>query len=330
MSTNGRALAVSVVPQETRREAILHIGATADRLGYDAFFLPEAGTYDGTVLLAELATRTRRIRLGTGVVDVWSRSAATLAMAAATLHAVSGGRFVLGLGAGTPELTEGLHDVPFTAPVERMKRVLLQVRALLAGDRVPLRTIPAAHALRLGSAAVPDLPIYVAGRSRAGIRLAGELADGWLPFLFPRRRLDEGTRLLREGAGLRGSQGSSAVCPVIPTAVGGNGASARDRVARFVVFHLTGTSELHRRALVRQGYGAEIDALLAANPPRTTPVVPRSAEGLLEDLTIFGPADAARARLAGWYAAGATMPVLLLTPDLTHAEIESALRAFRH
>jgi hypothetical protein len=119
------------------------------------------------------------------------------------------------------------------------------------------------------------------------------------------------------------------VCPLIPTAVGDNGASARDRAAWFVVFYLTSTSELYRPALAAQGYATEVEAILAANPPRTTPVVPRGAERLLEDLTIFGQADTARARLAAWYTAGATMPVLLLAPDLTHAQIDRTLRTFR-
>ena len=329
MSTEGRALAVSVVPLETRRDAIVHIATTADRLGYDVFFLPEAWAYDGTVLLAEVATRTRRIRLGTGIVNVWSRTPAAIAMAAATLHAVSGGRFVLGLGASTAQLTEGLHDVPFAAPLERLRRVIVQVRALLAGHRIPLAATPAARPLRLGIPAVPGLPIYVAGLTRASIRLTGELADGWLPFLFPRSGLGEGERLLREGAGPRGAGSSLAVCPVIPTAVGVNGAGARDRAAWFVVFYLTSMSALYRRTLARQGYAAEVEAVVAANPPRTVPVVPRSAEGLLAELTIFGPPAAARAQLARWYEAGASMPVLLLPPDLTADEIDRTLRAFR-
>jgi alkanesulfonate monooxygenase SsuD/methylene tetrahydromethanopterin reductase-like flavin-dependent oxidoreductase (luciferase family) len=87
--------------------------------------------------------------------------------------------------------------------------------------------------------------------------------------------------------------------------------------------------ELYRGTLARLGYAAEVEAVLAANPPRTPPVLPRSAEGLLDELTIFGKADAARDRLAAWYAAGATMPVLLLSPDLTHAQIERTLKAFR-
>jgi alkanesulfonate monooxygenase SsuD/methylene tetrahydromethanopterin reductase-like flavin-dependent oxidoreductase (luciferase family) len=329
MSADGRALAVSVVPLETRRDAIIHIATTADRLGYDVFFLPEAWAYDGTVLLAEVATRTRRIRLGTGIVNVWGRTAATIAMAAATLQAVSGGRFVLGLGASTAQLIEGLHDVPFAAPVERLRHVIIQVRALLAGDRIPLAATSAARPLRLGLPAVRGLPIYVAGLTGASIRLTGELADGWLPFLFPRSRLGEGERLLLEGAAPRGAGGSLAVCPVIPTAVGDNGTSARDRAAWLVTFYLTSMGELYRRTLARQGYAAEVEAVLAANPPRTAPVIPRSAEALLGELTIFGPPAAARAQLAPWYEAGASMPVLLLSPDLTPDEIDRTLRAFR-
>src|SRR5215510_12822831 len=130
MSANEQTLGVSVVPMETRREAILHIATTADRLGYDAFFLPEGWAYDSTVLLAELATRTQHIQLGSGILGIWGRTAATLAMAAATLHVVSGGRFILGLGASTAQLTEGIHDTPFDAPLIRLRHVLTQVRTL--------------------------------------------------------------------------------------------------------------------------------------------------------------------------------------------------------
>src|SRR6185503_14982808 len=115
------------MPLENRREVLLSLAMAADRLGYDGYFLPETWAYDITVLLAEAAVRTERITLGTGILGVWNRSAATLA--AATLASVSGGRFVLGLGASTPQLAEGLHDVPYTAPLARMRMMLEQVRA---------------------------------------------------------------------------------------------------------------------------------------------------------------------------------------------------------
>src|SRR5215471_3280720 len=91
-------IGLSVMPLETRRGAIIGLATQGDRLGYDGFFMPEAWGYDMTVLLAEAAARTTRITIGTGILGIWNRSAATIAMAAATLHAISGGRFVLGLG----------------------------------------------------------------------------------------------------------------------------------------------------------------------------------------------------------------------------------------
>src|SRR5262245_49671827 len=87
------------MPLETRHEAILGLATEGARLGYDGFFMPETWGYDMTVLLADAAARTRRIVLGTGILGLWNRSAATIAMAATTLHAISGGRFMLGLGA---------------------------------------------------------------------------------------------------------------------------------------------------------------------------------------------------------------------------------------
>src|SRR5947199_7638711 len=124
-------IGVSVMPLDNRRDALVGVAATADRLGFDGFFLPETWAFDVTVLLAEAAVRTERIALGSGILGIWNRSAATIAMAASTLHAISGGRFVLGLGTSTPQLAEGLHDTPFETPIPRMRRTVTQVQALL-------------------------------------------------------------------------------------------------------------------------------------------------------------------------------------------------------
>jgi alkanesulfonate monooxygenase SsuD/methylene tetrahydromethanopterin reductase-like flavin-dependent oxidoreductase (luciferase family) len=126
--TPSRPLAVGITPLETRREVIVHVAVRAEELGYDLVAVAEAWGHDVSVLLSEIALRTSRIRIGTGVVNVWGRSAATIAMMATSLDELSGGRFVLGLGAGTAQLAEGLHDVAFDKPVERLGRVTRQVR----------------------------------------------------------------------------------------------------------------------------------------------------------------------------------------------------------
>jgi alkanesulfonate monooxygenase SsuD/methylene tetrahydromethanopterin reductase-like flavin-dependent oxidoreductase (luciferase family) len=119
------------------------------------------------------------------------------------------------------------------------------------------------------------------------------------------------------------------ICPVIPTAVGDTAAAARQQAAWFVAFYLTTMGELYRRILARLGYKAEVEALMVANAPRTPLIVPNDAEVLLEELTIFGTPDSAPSRLAGWYKAGASMPVLLLGPDLTPDQIDRTLEVFR-
>ena len=318
------------MPLENRREALLSLATAADRLGYDGYFLPETWAYDITVLLAEAAVRTHRITLGTGILGVWNRSAATLAMAAATLASVSGGRFVLGLGASTPQLAEGLHDVPYTAPLARMRMMLEQVRALLRGERIPLAVATGARALKLNVPAVPELPIYLAALGDASVRLAGELADGWAPFLYPRRCLAEGMKRLREGA-VRAGQPDRAVvlAPSLPTVVSEDPARAREGAAWFVAFYLVSMGTLYRQSLSRQGFAKEVEAVLAANAPKFAGVVPPAAEALLDELIVFGTPAAARRRLARWHEAGAALPILLLRSGLSAAEMEFTLDALR-
>jgi alkanesulfonate monooxygenase SsuD/methylene tetrahydromethanopterin reductase-like flavin-dependent oxidoreductase (luciferase family) len=318
------------MPLENRREVLLALATSADRLGYEGYFLPETWAYDTTVLLAEAAVKTERIRLGTGILSVWNRSAATIAMAAATLAAVSRGRFVLGLGASTPQLTEGLHDVPYAAPLARMRRTLEQVRALLRGERVPLAVTTGARALKLNVPAVPELPIYLAALGDASVRLAGELADGWCPFMYPRRCLVDGMARLREGAERGGHPDRvPVVSPSVPAVVASDPARAREGAAWFVAFYLVSMGTLYRQSLTRQGFGKAVEAVLAANAPKFSGAVPPDAEELLEELIVFGTPTEARRRLARWHDAGAALPVLLLRPNLSPEELDYTLDALR-
>src|SRR5262245_23716163 len=323
-------IGLSVMPLETRHDAIIGLAAEGDRLGYDGFFLPETWAYDLLVLLAEAAARTRRITLGTGIVGIWNRSAATMAMAAATLHAASGGRFALGLGASTPQLAEGLHDTPFEPPVPRMRRIVTQIRALLRGERIPLAVTTAARALKLNVAPAPALGIHIAALGDAMTRLAGELADAWAPSLYPWSQLAPAVGRLREGA-TRGGHPDHLpeIHPTVPAVVADTDEKARDGAAWFVSFYVTTMGAIYRDSLTRQGYGKAVEAVLAANARKFEGAVPSDAEDLLEQLIVFGTPPEARRRLARWHAAGASMPVLLLRPNLVPAEIALTLEAFR-
>ena len=167
-----RRRGVALTPMETRRDVMVRTARLADELGYEVFALPEGWGLDSTAVLAEIALSTERIQLVSGVLSVWGRTPGTLAMTAATLDQISGGRYVLGLGASTRALAEGFHDVPFAHPADRLEDTVTAVRALLAGEPAHAARTPDARPLRLGLPPAPrraDLgrrpgPAHHAGR----------------------------------------------------------------------------------------------------------------------------------------------------------------------
>ncbi len=322
-------LAVSVMPLENRLDVIRGLAARAERLDYDAFLVPETWSYDAHALLAAIAHETERIVLGPAVVNCWSRSPGTIAMGAATLAALSRGRSVLGLGAGTAQLAEGLHDQVFAHPTARLRQTVIQVRALLRGERVPLTAAPAARPLKLNLPLDFEIPIWIAALGQRTIRLAGEHADGWVPFLVPRSTLPARIQLLRESAARHGrAQTAITIAPSVPAAVADKPEDARRIAEWFVAFYVVSMGDIYREQLAAAGFSDEVRAILDANPTPRSAIVPPTAQRLVDELTIHGTPDTARGQLEHWYDAGADTVGLLLAPQLTPAQLELTLDAF--
>src|ERR1700683_4075887 len=183
---------------ETRRDVIVRTAVLADELGYEIFAVPEGGGLDRAPVLTEIALRPARTHLTSGVLSVGGRTPATLAMTAATLSQVCGGRYVLGLGTSTKALAEGFHDTAFEHPAAKLRDAVIRVRALLAGHAAQPSHVPAARALRLGQPPAPDLPIWVAALGHHTTGVAAELGDGWMPALVARDRLPGWTAQLQQ------------------------------------------------------------------------------------------------------------------------------------
>jgi F420-dependent oxidoreductase-like protein len=159
----------------------------AERLGVDSVWTPEAWGYDALTPLAFLAARTNRVRLGSAIVQLGSRSPALLAMSALSLQALSDGRFVLGIGVSGPQVMEGWHGVSFTSPLARTRETIDIIRAATSGQRVSYQgqvyqlPLPGGEGRSIRSAAPPaTVPIYVASLGPSNLALTGELADGWI------------------------------------------------------------------------------------------------------------------------------------------------------
>ena len=164
----------------------------AERLGVDCLWSAEAWGHDAATPLAFMAARTSRIRLGTGIMQAGTRTPALLAMTAMSLNAMSGGRFMLGLGVSGPQVIEGWHGIRFERPVQRMRETVEIVRRAVRGERLAYKgkiyelPLPGGEGKALRSAArpQPDIPIYLATLSPRSLEMTGEIADGWLGTSF--------------------------------------------------------------------------------------------------------------------------------------------------
>jgi alkanesulfonate monooxygenase SsuD/methylene tetrahydromethanopterin reductase-like flavin-dependent oxidoreductase (luciferase family) len=320
---------VALTPMETRRDVIVRAAVLADQLGYETFAVPEGWGLDSTPVLTEIALRTTRIQVASSVVSVWGRTPATLAMTAATLHQVSEGRYVLGLGASTRALAEGFHDVPFEHPAEKLRDTVTKVRALLSGQPAQLSQVQAARALPLGQPPAPEVPIWVGALGERTTRVAAQLGDGWIPAFMARDRLPAWTARLSRLRGTAAPDARPLTVATGPiTAAADNASAARDIVATCVAWYLGAMGDLYRRSVSGQGYAAQVRAILAANqrPSPRHGTVPPEAEIVLDQLAAYGTGDQIRRQLMSWDQA-ADIVTILLPSGLPWPTIEATLLA---
>lgn len=230
------------------------VAAFAERvesLGYDSVWANELWTRDAFVALTRAAGATDGIRLGTAIVNVYARSPATLAQAAATLDRAAGGRAVLGLGTSTRKTVEDLHGLAFERPARRLHETTELVTEFLRGtgrvsyegELFEVSDFPA-----LGA----DVPVYAAALGPANRRATGRTADGWLPHNIPFGTLEEAFETIAETARERGrAPGEIAVAPYIPAAVSDDPAQARAAIRGHVAYYV-GSGAGYRRAVAAE------------------------------------------------------------------------------
>ena len=330
----GSEVGVAVTPFQTDCEATVRLAKHAEELGYGHFGAAEGWTHDALVLLTQIAGVTSRIGLATSVLGVWSRTPAAIAMAAASLQRASGGRFGLGLGASSPPLVEGLHGIRWQQPGARLRSTLVAVRALLEGARMRVDREDV-RGLRLGSPPEQRIPILLAALAPFSVRLAGELADDWLPFLWARSRLSDGRALLAEGEAVAESPSATTVTASVPLAIGHDEQAAATIAASWLLAYLARMGPLYPRLLRDQfGFAKQVDALLHANASGGAPQLPAAAEPLAREVTVMATYDQAPDAVRDWLRAGADAVSLVLPlglPEaLLHEMVEAAAPAASH
>lgn len=263
-------LRVGITPPGVDAQSMEYV-RDAERLGADSVWVPETWTYDALTPLSYLAAITDRIRLATGVVQLGARSPAMLAMSALTLHQMSGGRFVLGVGTSGPQVMEGWHGVRFDKPVTRTRETIEIVRLIAQGDRLEYEgethTLPLpdgpGRAIR-SPVAGASIPIHVAAIGPANLRLTGAIADGWIGTAFMPESADVFLDPMRDGA----ASADRTIDDVELTVAAGleftdDVESAGRRHAAGYAFTIgamgSPTTNFYNRAFARQGFGEAVE-----------------------------------------------------------------------
>jgi alkanesulfonate monooxygenase SsuD/methylene tetrahydromethanopterin reductase-like flavin-dependent oxidoreductase (luciferase family) len=293
----------------------------AEDLGYDSVWASELWTRDAFVALTQAAQRTDEIELGTAIVNVYSRSPATLAQAAATLERAAGGRTVLGLGTSTPKTVEDLHGLEFDNPARRLHETVELTRRYLRGaGRVSYEgnLFDVADFPALGS----GVEVYAAALGPATRRATGRTADGWLPHNVPFSNLGAAFETIAETAREADREPAEiTTVPYVPAAVHEEPEQARDAVRGHVAYYV-GNGEGYRRAVATEYEAADevAEAWRAGDRDTARELV---TDEMVADLGIAGRAGEAREQLESVAAIDAVDEVLVVVPNGVGQELKS-------
>jgi F420-dependent oxidoreductase-like protein len=302
-------------------QEIVTLAQEADSLGYDSVWVAEAWGSDAVTPLAWIGATTKRIKLGTAVMQVPARTPTNAAMTAATLDLLSEGRFNLGLGNSGPQVVEGWHGQRWGRPVEKLREYVEIIRSALRGERVEHRgmhfDLPLSDGTGLGkplrlsvSPLRPELPIYLAAIAPKAVELAFEIGDGWLPIFWSP---EQARALFPVDSAREGFE----IAPTVRVAIDDDPAAALERLKPYYAFYIGGmgasSKNFYNDLFSSFGYeseAAEIQRLFQkGNREQAAAAVPNA---FVDEVALAGPPERIKERLAVWERSGATTALLAI------------------
>ncbi|OKI86168.1 LLM class F420-dependent oxidoreductase [Streptomyces sp. CB02414] len=303
-----------------------------EHAGLDMVFVAEAYSFDAVSQLGYIAAKTDRLEIASGILPIYSRTPTLTAMTAAGLDHVSGGRFTLGLGASGPQVVEGFHGLPYTAPLGRTREVVEICRSVWRRERVIHQgrhyriPLPADQGTGLGKPLklinhpIRDrIPVMLAAIGPKNVALAAELAEVWEPIFFhPDKAAEVFGPSLAEGRAKRDAElGPLQIHVDVPTAIGGDVGDALDAVRARLALYIGGMGaqgkNFYNDLACRYGYAGTAELVqklyLAGRKDEAAAVLP---EEFVRALCLVGSADEVGERLARYAGAGVTS--LSITP----------------
>jgi F420-dependent oxidoreductase-like protein len=284
----------------------------AEEAGVDTVWVAEAWGRDCFTILTLLARETTRIKLGTGIVNCYSRTPAALAQHFATLDEFSGGRMIIGLGTSGHRVIEHFHGVPFQPSLTRLREYVEIMRMILAGEPLKYqgKVFRLERGFRLRFPPVrSNIPIYIASLTPKSVAQTAAIADGWMPVMIPLPRLATEVIAFRQRVRDAGREPQSVIVrsPGAVT-VTRDVDKAREESKAHLAFYITNMGDFYREQLIRLGYDEAVSKVRQAwdegGRAAGTAAVP---EELVDSLFFAGPVEACIERLEVQAAAGIDM-----------------------
>jgi F420-dependent oxidoreductase-like protein len=291
----------------------------AERLGYSQVWTGESYSTDAVSPAAWILARTTKIKAGTGIMQMPARTPACAAMTVLSLQALSGNRFLCGIGPSGPQVIEGWHGVRFGKPMQRTKEYIAIIKQILAREK-PLEfhgdqySIPydgpdatgLGRPLRSIAHGNPNVPFYTASITPAGLRMAGEVADGNLPIFFSPDAPDVVTGPTLEGrkkAGL--TMAGFDTAPFVRAKLGPDVAECRDAIRPELALYIGGmgarSKNFYNDMVAKMGFEGEAKTIqnlyLDGKKNEAAAAVP---DALIDAISLCGPAERIKDRLAAW------------------------------
>lgn len=306
-------------PLAVQSSVVVDVARAAEAQGYESFWVTEGGGKDAISQLAYVAAQTSRIKLGTGIMTIFSRTPVLIGQTAHGMAQLSNNRFLLGLGTGHKASVEASQGVKFSKPLSRMSDYISVVRQILQNGRAAYEgevvNVPNFE-FRIGAdEPLKDVPIYIATLGGPGAQLAGQIADGVVPLMAS----PMGVASLREDIvnGARSAGRDPTEIDIAPfiIAVAGDDASLVERELRANVSRYA-RLPFYQKMLRVSGYGKEVTAIQEAQKNGQGKHIPELlSDEMLEAVTLSGPVERWRSTLQSYRAAGATHPIVYAAPS---------------
>jgi alkanesulfonate monooxygenase SsuD/methylene tetrahydromethanopterin reductase-like flavin-dependent oxidoreductase (luciferase family) len=277
----------------------------AERLGYESAYVTHIAARDSVTMLMAYVARSQRLRLGTGVTPIYSRTPATAAMSFATLDEYSGGRAIAGFGVSHRPAVEAWYGQTIDKPLAEMREYIGIVRAILNGEPPPQGDKFRSHFQFMGLEPRPDIPIYLAGLAPGMLRLAGEIADGVVLWLCnPEYIRNTVVPMVAEGRAKAGKPAEGFdIVAAVPSAVTSEPDEAKAQLRGELIPYFS--LPFYRKMIELSGFEEDIAAFDAAGADPS-----KISDRFLTTLAAIGSAEEAIATVRSYADAGATSPCL--------------------